>query len=32
MNRGLLSDVLGNNKPVFILLNKCNIGKAKIKM
>ena len=32
MNRGLLSDVLDNNRPDFILLNECNIGKASFKM
>ena len=32
MNRGLLSDALDNNRPDFILLNECNIGKAKFKM
>ena len=32
MNRGLLSDILDNNRPDFILLNECNIGKVKFKM
>ena len=32
MNRGLLSDVLDNNKPDFILLNKRNIDKVKFKI
>ncbi len=32
MNWGLSSDALNKNKPAFILLNECNIDKAKFKM
>ena len=32
MNRGLLSNVLDNKRPDFILLNESNIGKANFKM
>ena len=32
MNRGLLSNVLDNNRPDFVLLNECFIGNASFKM
>jgi len=32
MNRGLLSDVLDNNRPDFMFINETNIGQGKFNM